>query len=471
MKPPLLAALAGAIILLGAAPPPLTPRMERRIDRIVEQQLREQFVPGAQIAIAENGRIVYTRGYGFRDLDDRLPVDTRTAFGIGSVTKQFTAAAIMLLQQEGRLDVNDLLSKYLPHAPHASQVTLRELLTHTSGIVGYTEQPDFSSLLPTPATPQRIIASIAARPLAFEPGTHWEYSNTNFVLLGTIVAKLSGESYPEFLRRHFFTPLGLRRAWFTRIEQIHQDDARGYTEFMYGLPDEHAALADWSWYDAAGGLTMSAADLARWDIALDGCRVVSCTSFLHMTTPVVLPDGKSTHYGFGLGVGSVFGRPTVGHDGLVSGFTAENLTFPEDRVAIVLLANGDNFAYVPVIRQIAAVVYGVPYVARKFVPARLAPAAVARARRWLSRFLDGTPDRSKMTEDLVLSLPDYRLAQLRESGRILGAPIGFQPAGIDRRPPLTIYYFRVRFKSGFAEYVFAANDDGKVGGFSLQAWR
>lgn len=470
-----LALAALAVALLGAsteagAPKSLTPALERRIDAIVAQQLREQFVPGAQVAVAENGRVVYTKGYGYRDLDDRLPVDAQTTFAIGSVTKQFTATAIMLLQQQGKLDVDDSLAKYLPNAPHASAVTLRELLTHTSGIEGYTEQPNFSLLLPTPATPERIVSSIAAQPLAFTPGTQWEYSNTNFVLLGMIVSKLSGLSYPDFLRRNFFDPLGLDRAWFTRIEEVHPDDARGYTEFMYGLPDEHASLADWSWYDAAGGLTMSAKDLALWDIALDSDRIVSANSFSEMTTPDRLTNGKSTGYGFGLGVGSLFGRPSVGHDGLVSGFTAENLTLPKDRVAIVLLANGDNFAYIPVIRAIAGVIYGVQEKPHPFVPFNLPASVTELARGWLTHFLDGTPDFSKMTPDLAVSLPAYRLAQLHESGEILGAPLSFQPAGIDRRPPLTIYYFRVQFKSGLAKYVFSTNTSGQVDGFALEAW-
>jgi D-alanyl-D-alanine carboxypeptidase len=473
VRPLAFAALAAA--LLGAStgtggPKPLTPALERQIDAIVTAQLREQFVPGAQVAIAENGRIVYTKGYGYRDLDDRLPVDAKTAFGIGSVTKQFTASAIMLLQQEGKLNVDKSLATYLPNAPHASAVTLRELLTHTSGIVGYTEQPNFSLLLPTPATPRRIISSIAADPLAFTPGTKWEYSNTNFVLLGMIVSKLSGLSYPDFLQQHFFEPLGLHRAWFTRIEEVHPDDARGYTDFMWGLPDEHAGLADWSWYDAAGGLTMSAEDLARWDIALDSGRVVSPQSFAEMTTPDRLANGKSTGYGFGLGVGSVFGHPTVGHDGLVSGFTAENLTFPQDHVAIVLLANGDNFAYASAIRAIAGVIYGVREKPRPFIPYELPADVTARAQRWLTRFLDGTPDFSKMTSDLAVTLPRYRLDQLKKSGEILGAPLGFEPAAIDRRPPLTIYYFRVRFKIGYAKYIFATNASGQVAGFALEAW-
>lgn len=470
-----LAVLALATALPGAStaqggPKPLTPALERQIDAIVTAQLREQFVPGAQVAIAEDGRVVYTKGYGYRDIDDRLPVDAQTAFAIGSVTKQFTASAIMMLQQEGKLNVDDSLAKYLPDAPHASQVTLRELLTHTSGIEGYTEQPNFSLLVSTPTTPQHIISSIAGAPLAFTPGSEWEYSNTNFVLLGMVVSKLSGLSYPDFLQHNIFDPLGLDRAWFTRIEEIHPDDARGYTEFMRGLPDEHASLADWSWYDAAGGLTMSAEDLARWDIALDSGRVVSPQSFREMTTPQRLSDGKSTGYGFGLGVGSVFGHPTVGHDGLVSGFSAENLTFPEDHVAIVLLVNGDNFAYIPAIRAIAGVIYGVHEKPRAFVPYNLTASVTARARRWLTDFLNGAPDFSNMTSDLALTLPEYRLAQLRKSGEILGAPLDFQPAAIDRRPPLTIYYFRVRFKSGYAKYVFSTDANDKVGGFALEAW-
>lgn len=466
--------LALALVLTAVSGPlPLTPAMKARIDKIVNTELARQYVPGAQVAIAENGRVVYTKGYGYRDLGERIPVDAQTAFGIGSVTKQFTAAGIMLLQQQGKLNVDDKLSKYLPHAPHASEVTLRNLLTHTSGIVGFTEVPNFSLLLPTPSSPQRIISTIAGKPLAFAPGTNWEYSNTNFVLLGMVIAKLSGESYPNFIQTRLFGPLGLQRSWYTRIEQIHPDDARGYSEFMYGLPDEHAYLADWSWYDAAGGLTMSAADLARWDIALDSGRVVTPASFAEMTTPTKLNNGRIVSYGFGLGVGSVFKRPTVGHDGLVSGFSAENLTFPKDRLAIVLLANGDNFAYVHAIRAIAAVVYGTtdPLANAPFKPIAQPAAQVNAAKRQLVDLLHGKVDYKQMTPDLVLDLPKYRIPQLKEDGRILGEPLDFQPASVDHRPPLTIYRYRVRFKSGMAEWVYTTNTSGRFAGFSLQAWQ
>jgi CubicO group peptidase (beta-lactamase class C family) len=466
--------LAFALVLTAVSGPlPLTPAMKARIDTIVKNELARQYVPGAQVAIAENGRVVYAKGYGYRAVGSRLPVDPQTSFAIGSVTKQFTAAAIMLLQQQGKLNVDDKLSKYLPNAPHADEVTLRNLLTHTSGIVGFTEVPNFSLMLPSPSSPERIISTIAGKPLAFAPGTDWEYSNTNFVLLGMVIAKVSGESYPDFLQHHFFDALGLKRSWYTRTEAIHPDDARGYTEFMYGLPDEHAYLADWSWYDAAGGLTMSAADLARWDIALDGGRVVSPSSLAQMTTPTKLKSGKTIGYGFGLGVGSVFGRPTVGHDGLVSGFSSENLTFPKDRVAIVLLSNGDNFSYLRAIRAIAAVVYGTtdPLANAPFKPIQQPAAQVNAARQQLVDLLHGKVDYSKMTSDLVLTLPSYRIAQLKEDGRLLGDPIEIQPASIDRRPPLTIYRYRVRFKSGIAEWVYTINTSNKFAGFSLQAWQ
>ncbi|HEY5258103.1 MAG TPA: serine hydrolase domain-containing protein [Candidatus Baltobacteraceae bacterium] len=463
--------LALAVLLLGAtSPPPFTPAMAKHVDAVMNAALARQFVPGAEVAIAENGRLVYVKGYGLRDVDDALPVDARTAFAIGSVTKQFTAAGIMLLAQRGLVDVDAPLSTYLPDAPHASEVTLRNLLTHTSGIVGFTEQPDFSLVLPTTTTPAQIVATIQNAPLAFKPGTKWEYSNTNFVLLGQVIAKLSGEPYDAFLKDRLFDPLGLHRSWFTRIEEIHPDTARGYTEFMLGMPVEHASLADWSWYDAAGGLTMSAADLARWDIALDAGRVVSPASFTEMTTPQRLTNGTSTNYGFGLGVGSVYGHPTVGHDGLVSGFSAENLTFPQDRVAIVVLANSDGLADGPLIGQLSAIVYGIHPPAKPFKPIAQDPATFAQARFWLEALLHGTLDRSRLSSELSQSLPAYRIDQLRADGKLLGEPLEVAPAGVDPRPPLTIRSYRVRFKNHLARYIYTMNDAGKLAGFAIEAW-
>lgn len=459
-----------AVALLGAsAPVPLTPALQKRIDTVVNAALARQYVAGAQVAVVENGRLVYTKGYGYRNLDDRVPVDARTAFAIGSVSKQFAAASIMLLQEEGKLNVEDSLAKYLPNAPHANEETLYNLLTHTSGIVGYTEIPNFDDKMPVPTTPDAIVATIAKEPLAFTPGTKWEYSNTNYVLLGMVVAKVSGESYQQFLQDHIFGPLGMKRAWFTRSERIYADTARGYSEFMLGLPIEHAWPADFSWFDAAGALTMSAADLARWDIALDGGRVVRPADFKRMSTSAILANGKATNYGFGLMIGSTYGHRAVVHDGLVSGFRAENLTFPQDRAAIVLLTNGDNFAIYPVVNQIAAIVYGFTIHPKPVHAAAQDPAMLAEAKQWLEYLLHGTPDQSKMTADLLRDLPPYRIAQLADSGKILGEPKSVVPLGVDVRPPLHIYTYRVTFAKVSANFTFTLNDQGQVAGFALEA--
>lgn len=458
------------VVLLGATGPlPLTTSLERRVDTVVNAALARQYVPGAQVAIVERGRIVYTKGYGYRNWDDRVPTNSQTAFAIGSVSKQFAAASIVLLQEEGKLNVEDSLAKYLPDAPHAGEETLYNLLTHTSGIIGYTELPNFDDMVPVPTTPEAIVASIAKEPLAFKPGTKWEYSNTNYVLLGMVVAKVSGEPYAQFLRDRIFTPLGMTRAWFTRSERVYSNTARGYSEFMLGLPIEHAWPADASWWDAAGGLTMSAGDLARWDIALDGGKVVTPDDFTRMSTSAILADGKPTNYGFGLGIGSTYGHRAIVHDGLVSGFRAENLTFPQDRAAIVLLTNGDNFAIYPVVNQIAAILYGVK-VAPKPLKSRAYNAAVfAEAKQWLEYFLHGTPDTSKMTADLLRDLPPYRIAELGETGKMLGEPKNVQPLGVDVRPPLTIYTYRVTFAKALANFTFTLNDRGQVAGFALEA--
>lgn len=459
-----------AVTLLGAsAPLPLTPVLRKRVDAVVNSALARQYVAGAQVAIVENGRIVYTKGYGFRNYDDRVPVDARTAFAIGSVSKQFAAASIMLLQEEGKLNVDDSLAKYLPNAPHAAEETLYNLLTHTSGIVGYTEVPNFDDLVPVPTTPDAIVASIANDPLAFTPGTKWEYSNTNYVLLGMVVAKVSGESYQQFLQDRIFGPIGMKRAWFTRSERIYPDAARGYSEFMLGLPIEHAWPADSTWWDAAGALSMSAADLAKWDVALDSGRVVTPADFKRMSTSAVLADGKPTNYGFGLGIGSTYGHRAVVHDGLVSGFRAENLTFPQDRAAIVLLTNGDNFTIYPVVNQIAAILYGVTVKPKPFHPAAQNPATLAQAKQWLEYFLHGNPDTTKMTADLLRDLPPYRIAQLAQSGKILGEPKSVEPLGVDVRPPLSIYTYRVQFARVLANFTFTLNDQGQVAGFALEA--
>ena len=459
-----------AAALLGASG---TPKFERamgaRIDSIVRAALARQHVAAASVAVAERGRVVYAKGYGLRDLDDGLPADAKTIYHIGSISKQFTAAAIVRLAEQGRLNVDDRLSKYLPDAPHASEVTLRNLLTHTSGIIGYTELPEFADLLRNPATPARVVALVAGKPLVFAPGTSWQYSNTNFILLGLVVEKVSGEPYERFIEANFLRPLGLRSATFWDRESIVTDNAQGYTSYALG-PIYHADFWDNDWAWAAGGLAMNAIDLARWDVALDSGAVVSPGSFAEMTTPQKLASGTPTSYGFGLAIGTFAGHRVVAHSGAISGFITDSWTVPADGLAIVLLGNGDNFSPVPVIHDIAATLYGIPVPPRPVSVVAQAPADAQRAKELMMRALGGDLDDALVDTTMQQALTAKVRQDLTTLGKRLGSPLAADLVFVDDRPPVTTYRYRVRFADETLEYDLALTSSGKIDGLNFAPW-
>lgn len=451
------------LTLLGAsAPHPITANTAATIDALARRTLANQDVPGMSIAIAERGAIVYAKGFGLRDVDDALPADANTAYPIGSNTKQFVAAAILLLQHDGKLDIRDRLSKYVPTAPHAGEITIEELLAQTSGLPDYTQTPAYEKSFRNPTDPAGILRTIAKMPLDFPPGSNWEYSNTNYVALSMVIAKASGTPYRTFLAKRVLQPVGLKARFYSH-NSVRADTARGYTEFALGTPT-HAPYEDTSWFPGTGDLAMSAVDLARWDIALASGTVIPAQAFSAMSTSKRLPDGKPTFYGFGLGAGHTFlGHAMVGHLGRVSGFISLDMLFPQDGLALIILGNGDNFAPAPLAHQIAALLYGKP------VPYRAQPALtqtraeVSNARAWLARALSGRITLAQTTqgfEQTFMPTPaqmSARLADLRALGRRVGPPLQMELISRDGPPGEQAYAYRVTFAHATLEFDFALN--------------
>ena len=223
----------------------LTAEQTAAIDKIAATVIERKATPSVAIGVAKNGRLVFAKAYGYRNLDDRVPADPDTMYGIGSNTKQFTAAAIMLLRDQGKIDVDAPVSRYLPGTPHGDEVKVRNLLTHTGGYAEYTELPDIDMLGARPATNEEILASVVSSPLGFKPGTKWQYSNTGYVMLATIVEKISGMSYPDFVRTKIFEPLGMTRTRFGDEQLVENDRATGYARFAMG-EQEHEEHLDYS---------------------------------------------------------------------------------------------------------------------------------------------------------------------------------------------------------------------------------
>lgn len=312
--------------------------LAKTVDGLAQSVMQEQGIPGMTIALAKNGSILYSQGYGVSDLSTQEPTQPDMIFEIGSITKQFTAALIMKLQEQGKLHVDDSISLYLPEYNFPPAITLRMMLTHTSGLANFTDFSQLGDWVRNGVTEATLLTAVSQAPLEFEPGTQYRYSNSNFFALGTIIEKLTGQSYAADLNQYVFGPLGLKNTYYA-LPPSNQSPT-GYMNNGSGLVP--AILWDRSAAFAAGALSTDVYDLVTWDDALIHGKVVSPASFQAMTTSngFQIPGGGS--YGFGLILWTFNNRPTIWHDGQIGGFTAETAVFLDSGFAIVVLTNDQD---------------------------------------------------------------------------------------------------------------------------------
>ncbi len=242
----------------------IDPALRSRVDAIATGVMEQQGVPSASLAVVQNGKIVYTHAYGKAHIDPDKPATPDMRYSIGSISKQFTAAAILLLQEQGKLSLDDAVGKYVPGLTRGNEVTIRQILSHTSGYQDFWPEDYLMTPMMKPATAQQILDTWAKKPLDFEPGTKWQYSNTNFVIAGLVVEKVAGEKLFEFLGEHVFHPLGMKSVWDSDETKLTETDATPYIRFALG-PLRQASKEGRGWMFAAGELAMTAHDLALWD--------------------------------------------------------------------------------------------------------------------------------------------------------------------------------------------------------------
>jgi CubicO group peptidase (beta-lactamase class C family) len=328
-------------VSLATAAVPVATDVDKRIDADVHAVLLHTDTPGAAIAVFKDGRLVYRQAYGLRNREGHLPASVDTWFEIGSITKQFTAAAILQLQEAGKLSIDAKLATYLPDAPHANEVTLRQLLSHTSGLPEYLDGPDIEQVATRPATFDQLVARIKDKPLDFAPGSRWSYSNTGYLMLGRVIEVVSHEPYRQYVRTHLLDPAGMTDTFTVADEGRHPTMAVGYRHAQGKL--ERAPTIHDTFGGAAGNLVSTLDDLERWNRALMGGKIVSPADYALMATSVMTTEKGSAEYGLGLFVDSVEGQPRVGHTGGSFGFTTANEYFPKQGVRIIAFTNnGDN---------------------------------------------------------------------------------------------------------------------------------
>ncbi len=453
----------------------LTATQSAAIDAIGRLSVAGTASPGITIAIVRDGSIVYAKGFGYRNVEDGIRAAGDTRYPIGSNTKQFTAAAILLLQDGGKLNIDDRLSKYLPEIPHAREVRIRNLLNHSGGYAEYTEIGAFDELGNRPATLANVVGTVDTRPLAFVPGTNRQYSNTGFQLLAMVIERVSGTSFQNFLQRRIFKPLGMTSTYVRDSDDTRPNVATEYESYSLG-PWEHALHIDYTWFLGPGAIVSNAQDLAKWNAALDGGKLLSKHSLREMMTPVKIgtafPD-----YGFAIIISKLpNGHRMISHGGNTTGAATQDARFPDDHLAVVVLANSGTFNYDSAVSAIYSVL--VPPARSSTAPAAHAPvpakpvpganpAVTAAAERWLDEAVAGHVDLARMRADARARLQPAHLAALRALAAL--GPRTYKLLNVDRRPPSTGYEFLVHTSKRSLVYVYGRDDNGLVSGAGVIA--
>jgi CubicO group peptidase (beta-lactamase class C family) len=331
--------------------------LRSRIDRIAYQVLEQTGVPSASVAVVKGGKLAYTHAYGKARLETESAASVAATpemrYSIGSISKQFTAAAILMLQEDGKLSLDDAVGKYVPGLTRGDEVTIRQILSHTSGYQDYWPEDYVMTPMLKAESAQQILDTWAKKPLDFEPGTQWQYSNTNFVIAGRIVEQITGAPLMDMLTRRIFQPLGMKSVWNSDEAKLTQADATAYYRHALGAL-RVAPKEGRGWMFAAGELAMTAHDLALWDESLIAKSVLKPESYQQMFTEVKLKDGKGTHYGLGVGVADRDGHRSIEHSGEVSGFVSDNEVLVDDGVAVAVLTNQDAVGAASTIARLAA---------------------------------------------------------------------------------------------------------------------
>ncbi len=343
----------------AAAQAPTDEALIARIDQLAARALSGPGAAGLSIAVARGNATILSKGYGFADLEHEVAATDASLFRIASVTKQYTAAAIMKLAEQGKLGLDADVTTYIEYPTQGRTVTIRHLLTHTSGIKSYTDVTAHEEPTAGDIAPEKVLDPVRDLPFDFEPGTAWAYNNTGYHLLGMIIEKISGVPYAQYLQDEFFTPLNLTRTRYDVASDIIPGRARGYR--LLDGKAANAAYINMRVPFSSGGLLATAGDLVAWQLALVGGKVVSPHSYTQMTTPATLTDGSPTDYGFGLRMRDLDGHPCIMHGGGINGFNAVLAYYTEEKLSVAVISNSESVPSSLVAGEIARAALGIAH--------------------------------------------------------------------------------------------------------------
>jgi D-alanyl-D-alanine carboxypeptidase len=451
----ILALLATPGIGAQSAPNPALPQdLKVRIDAAANQILASTKVPSASIAVVKDGRIAYLQAYGQARLSPAMEATPQMQYSIGSISKQFTAAAVLLLAQEGKLTLDDPVAKFLPGLTRASEVTVRMLLSHTSGYQDYWPEDYVMTSMMVPTTAQHILDVWGKKPLDFDPGTKWQYSNTNYVIAGSIVEQVSGMPLIDLLEKRIFLPLGMDSVYNADASRLPVTDPTGYERYALG-PPRPSPQEGAGWMFAAGELAMPAHDLALWDISVIDRSLLDAGSYTRMFNAVPLKSGVSSGYGLGVFLGSRDGHSYIEHSGEVSGFVSENVVYPNDRAAIIVLTNEMATQAASLIaNRIMPMILG--------LPASSPTKEEAQALAIFNGLADGHIDRKLFTAYCNAYFDQQAIEDSAASLKPLGPPLSFKQIKEEERGGMTFRVFAVAFPERELKVTTYEMPDGKL---------
>lgn len=441
----------------------LSSAVQQQVDSTVTAILQKTGVPSAEVGLVQDGKIVYTAAYGLARLQPPTPARPTMAYPVGSISKQFTAACILLLQQDGKLSLEDPVARWFPELTRANEVTLKMLLSHTSGYSDYAPQDYTIPAWTQPTDPLKLIHEWAEKPLDFDPGVKWQYSNTNFVLAALIIQKASGMPFWQFLSTRVLAPLQLHD-----VLNLDTDRSRlEVTGYMRNAlaPLRPATLEAPGWYFGDATLAMPVADLLRWDVSILDQTLLKPESYQAFETEVKLKDGQGSGYGLAVDVSSHNGHRTISHSGEVGGFVAQNTILLDDHIAVAVLTNQEAAGAAHII-------------ASAIIPLLLAPAgstgdpattaAEQQARTLLNNLEGGKLDRGALTPDLSFYFSPEAIADFQGSLQPLGPVTDLHQTNKSLRGGMTFRSFAVTLGTRHVTLTTYTQPDGKLEQFLIE---
>lgn len=464
----------GAILLLiaslksfGQAPEPdSVKRGAEGVDAFVPRLMARRHIPGVSVAVVKDGKVALAKGYGLASVELGVPATADTVYQLASVTKTFTATAIMMLAREGKLSLDDRITERLPDLPKAwHDVTVRHLLSHTSGIKSYTSVKDFHKSTRKDFAQREILDLVAKEPLEFKPGEKWNYCNTGYFLLGMLIEKVSGKPYGQFMAERIFKPLGMTRTRANDLRDIVPNRAQGYE--WDGKVLKNGEYVSPSQPFAAGMLLSSVSDLVKWDAALAGRTLLDEPSLERMWKPTRLGNGKDVDYGYGWATSKVNGHRRVSHGGGINGFSTELMRFPDDKLTVIVLTNAEGGHAEVIARKVADQL--IPGLAEKAEEpiADEDPATTARMRRMFEGALKGELDEGFFTDEAKKQLvPRIRDDKARLAS--FGALKSFRLLERKKSEGGVHLRYRVALENETLTLFLSLDKDGKIRGAGIR---